>query len=635
MEALKIKSCNIGYDTYHEDIIFGNRGLAFKSPDAYKYFANKCEAVKKEMSRLLNIVLDKEVSEKFEKNENSIKLNEREILSFKKNAFETCVFLQKDENVNYLDFLIKQIINNLILAHKTKTLLRISRTKGNYGRGKRYNNHHYKPFMFVIDALILLGYIDRKRANISRYRKYETRISFTSKGSLFFCDQIESVNKIEETDRKLIVLTDKDKRINAKGKKTIIIPITEKKDIDKSKELASKVELYNNYYKTCKFTLKLKDAVFDNGFFIEELYRNYITNKISDLKIEYSITIKNKIVKIDNILKYINRKVNVINIDNDKLPKILIKKLKERRRIMNKVYELNKLEGIIYREDTDEPIVFRGLTRTVSEEEHNEIDKEYNKLIEIDKYKKKTSNMHVIVHSLEFKINHTDLFRVFSRRSLDKHGRFYGPLYQSMNKLMRKSIYLNNDIPMDSLDFGSFHTVMGYHLNMKECIDKPYNVKGCQSWRKYLKDVAMVTLNAMDITSSKKALQKKFRENHNVHISQENCVKVIQDFADYHDGIRNYLNSDFAIDAMNIDSQIMDDCLYELMIRQNIPVLPVHDELYFPVNKGKIVWDQMVQSYRKILKKVLVKRGVLKEDDALPDYIIPVLPQVNEMSELA
>ena len=133
----------------------------------------------------------------------------------------------------------------------------------------------------------------------------------------------------------------------------------------------------------------------------------------------------------------------------------------------------------------------------------------------------------------------------------------------------------------------------------------------------------MVALNANNINASKKAVQRKFRKKHNVKISQSNCELLINDFANFHNKIKERLNSDFAIDAMYLDGQLIDDCLYELMIVMATVVLPVHDELLCPADKVDIVKEQMIKSYRKILKVALIRSGKLNKNEQLPDYIVP------------
>ena len=70
---------------------------------------------------------------------------------------------------------------------------------------------------------------------------------------------------------------------------------------------------------------------------------------------------------------------------------------------------------------------------------------------------------------------------------------------------------------------------------------------------------------------------------------------------------------------------IIEDCLKELMVKQNIIVLPVHDELLCPADKVDIVKEQMIKSYRKVIRKALIEKKILSGEDALRDDIRPII----------
>jgi hypothetical protein len=138
----------------------------------------------------------------------------------------------------------------------------------------------------------------------------------------------------------------------------------------------------------------------------------------------------------------------------------------------------------------------------------------------------------------------------------------------------------------------------------------------------------LISLNAANKNSAAKAIQKKFRKKHQLKITQKNCHILLDDFAGEHKAIKDTaLFKDFAIDAMWLDSRIIEDCLIELMINKGIVVLPLHDELMCPDDPDiiAVVEEQMVLSYRKILKQALVEKNLWNHDDPLPDYIKPAI----------
>jgi hypothetical protein len=70
---------------------------------------------------------------------------------------------------------------------------------------------------------------------------------------------------------------------------------------------------------------------------------------------------------------------------------------------------------------------------------------------------------------------------------------------------------------------------------------------------------------------------------------------------------------------------MIEDCLKELMVKQGVIVLPVHDELLCPADKVDIVFKQMVSSYRKSMRLALIQKKLLTSNDPLPDYIKPIV----------
>lgn len=98
-------------------------------------------------------------------------------------------------------------------------------------------------------------------------------------------------------------------------------------------------------------------------------------------------------------------------------------------------------------------------------------------------------------------------------------------------------------------------------------------------------------------------------------------------FIEKHNGIEDYICSDFGIKGMYLDSLIMEDCLYQLMVKpkQGIIVYPTHDELLCQNSPDtvRLVTEQMVKSYQKVVKDALVQSGKLDKSDPLPEWIKP------------
>ncbi|CAK8722949.1 MAG: hypothetical protein CDV28_16611 [Candidatus Electronema aureum] len=72
---------------------------------------------------------------------------------------------------------------------------------------------------------------------------------------------------------------------------------------------------------------------------------------------------------------------------------------------------------------------------------------------------------------------------------------------------------------------------------------------------------------------------------------------------------------------MYYDSNIITDCLSELMIKKGIFILSVHDEILCERKNIDEVNNQMEISYRKVLKKALIERKVIGKEQSLPDEL--------------
>ena len=69
----------------------------------------------------------------------------------------------------------------------------------------------------------------------------------------------------------------------------------------------------------------------------------------------------------------------------------------------------------------------------------------------------------------------------------------------------------------------------------------------------------------------------------------------------------------------------MEDCLRTLLVNDGIVILPVHDELLCPFDKVDAVKEQMIKSYRKILRLALIDNGNLNKNEPLPEDLVPVI----------
>ena len=147
----------------------------------------------------------------------------------------------------------------------------------------------------------------------------------------------------------------------------------------------------------------------------------------------------------------------------------------------------------------------------INENENN------NNKIEVRLEEETTSGGNYIqFNEIHFRINKKNLFRVYSRNSWKKHGRWYGGLWQNIPKVLRKHIYVNDSTgPLVSLDFSAMHPRLAYHLKMIPYSGDPYVIDGYENgdayssakeWRDYSKEVCLVSLNANSENSASYAI---------------------------------------------------------------------------------------------------------------------------------
>ena len=92
-------------------------------------------------------------------------------------------------------------------------------------------------------------------------------------------------------------------------------------------------------------------------------------------------------------------------------------------------------------------------------------------------------------------------------------------------------------------------------------------------------------------------------------------------FKNQHKEINDFILSDFGVKFMFYDSEIIADCLNELMLKKGIFMLSVHDEILCERHNVEEVKNQMEISYRKILRKALIERKIIDKNQSMPDEL--------------
>ncbi len=166
------------------------------------------------------------------------------------------------------------------------------------------------------------------------------------------------------------------------------------------------------------------------------------------------------------------------------------------------------------------------------------------------------------------------------------------------------------------------HPRLAYHLKGIAYYDDPYIINGYgDEYRDIFKKVALISFNAENEKSAIIAICKKKKEENIAKASYKEVKKLLTDFRRQHYSIDSFITTDFGIKEMYYDSNIITDCLSELMIKKGIFILTVHDEILCERKNIDEVEKQMKMSYRKVLKKALIEGKVIGKEQPLPDEL--------------
>jgi hypothetical protein len=202
--------------------------------------------------------------------------------------------------------------------------------------------------------------------------------------------------------------------------------------------------------------------------------------------------------------------------------------------------------------------------------------------------------------SIGIKIYKRKLYRVFNNGSFDEGGRLYGGFWQQLSEDERSSLTINGAV-VEELDFKGLHIRMLYALKGIDIgDDDPYVIsEEDKLYRDLFKLAVLILINASGRTATIEAIRSEVSSKFPTFAG--NLEELIDRFVKHHHSINEYFFSGHGVKLQNIDSDILDDVLYELSIR-GIPALPVHDSLVVPTGNRELVTNIMVKAYLKKLR---------------------------------
>lgn len=213
------------------------------------------------------------------------------------------------------------------------------------------------------------------------------------------------------------------------------------------------------------------------------------------------------------------------------------------------------------------------------------------------------------ITTLDF--SRVQLYRVFSRGSLSKGGRFYGGWWQSVPSAYRGHILIDGNKTIE-LDYSSMALSCLYGISDAEFdqSDDLYDL-GLHGWmggsdprRPIIKEFINSLLN-----DDTKRYRLKDADSKLIDMKHQDLLALV---IKKHPILEPYLYSGYGLDLQFLDSQIAESIMLKL-IQNNIAVLPIHDSFIVRLGYQDKLRDAMRETFNDLVnKKAKVKSSPTK-----------------------
>lgn len=211
---------------------------------------------------------------------------------------------------------------------------------------------------------------------------------------------------------------------------------------------------------------------------------------------------------------------------------------------------------------------------------------------------------------LHFDLSKKKLRRVFNRDSFRCGGRFYGGFWTEMPSKLRLRLIISCQKVIEC-DYSGIHIMLLYNkqgIDYASSYQDPYEIPGypkSDKHRNLFKKLLLATINADSRELAKSALQEDINFNRADYPDEiPDLDKIIDDFSEHHEPIKDYLTTGQGLKLMYHDSQIAELVMKDMM-QQSIPVLPVHDSFICPKQYSYELTTAMTKAYKAITGKNL------------------------------
>jgi len=192
-------------------------------------------------------------------------------------------------------------------------------------------------------------------------------------------------------------------------------------------------------------------------------------------------------------------------------------------------------------------------------------------------------------------------------------GRFYGGWWQGISEEWRSRILIDGH-PVTELDYSGIHIRLLYamagHRQTASRMRDPYQIDGVEQsprMRNLVKKIYLIALNSagrQNALAAIRALSADEPEEFGwMGTDEVDIERILNSFVTTHAPISDWLFSGIGLELQYYDSQIAERIILDLM-RQNIPVLTVHDSFIVQDRHVVVLYQSMQYAFSEFLNSI-------------------------------
>ena len=189
--------------------------------------------------------------------------------------------------------------------------------------------------------------------------------------------------------------------------------------------------------------------------------------------------------------------------------------------------------------------------------------------------------------------------RIFSRKSWELNGRFYGGWWQQISKEDRKKIKID-DYPTVEVDYKGLHaSILAAQMGMYQPKRDIYSLGrqilpqfDLKKQRQIMKMLVLTAINAKNRNDACSAFRFDSEEAELSRLTNPELNLLLDEFIKLHPYLESSLGSDQGIKLMNLDSQIT-SIIINKFVEQRRPILSVHDSYIVKTTDVELLRDIM------------------------------------------